>query len=209
MWLSSVEQIKYSKHGNSCMLSNIMVNDETKASEISPSWREKIETASVPHEKSETSAAETLDIRYLNTTSNELHRGLLSILNQYLSTASAADMGQVIEPQILSAKGGIIGHLRNLISFFRNSEDAHFDSSGSRNYSVSTSKATPSQEYDEITVVVNKRRRKMSLEAARTLISEPQVNPEDPIFSLGGKVTAKQGIVLECNHDEEIYGFES
>ncbi len=48
----------------------------------------------------------------------------------------------------------------------------------------------------------------MSLEAVRTLISESGVNPEDPIFSLGGKANAKQETILESEHDEVIYSLE-
>ncbi|MFO7836797.1 MAG: hypothetical protein R6V83_09085 [Candidatus Thorarchaeota archaeon] len=206
--MSSVQQIKYTKHGNSSILSNIMVDDETTASEIPPSTREETETVSGHHRKSETSAAETLDIRYANVILTGLEQRLFSILSQYLSTASTADIGQIKESQILSAEGEFTEQLWNLISSFRTLHRAYFEDNQFTYHSVAKPTSTPSQKHDEITVVVNKQRRKMSLDAARTLISESQVNPDDPIFSLGGKVSAKQGTVLESEHDEEIYGLE-
>ncbi|MBD3160227.1 MAG: hypothetical protein GF309_15725 [Candidatus Lokiarchaeota archaeon] len=206
--MSTVDQIKYTKHGNSSILSNIMIDDDTRASEIPPSPKEEIDTLPVHQRKSDTSAAERLDIVYASIILSELQQGLFSILNQYLSTASTADIGQVEEPQILSVEGEIIEQLRNLVSSLRIQDRAYFEDNEFTYHTVSRLLSTPSQDSDEITVIVDRQKRKMSLDAARALISESHVNPKDPIFSLGGKASAKQGTVLESEHDEEIYGLE-
>ncbi|MBS3795847.1 MAG: hypothetical protein KGY80_13160 [Candidatus Thorarchaeota archaeon] len=206
--MSTVEQIKYTKHGNSSILSNMMIDNETGASEIPPSPKKEIDTLPVHQRRSDTSAAERLDIVYANMILSELQQGLFSVLNQCLSTASTADIGQLEEPQILSVEGEIIEQLRNPMSSLRIQDRAYFGDNEFTYHAVSELLPTPSQESDEITLIVDREKRKMSLEAARGMISESHVNPKDPLFSLGGKARAKQGTVLESEHDKEIYGLE-